>query len=82
MRVRGTVCALLVTDGFLGIKTNLFLAIIIATVFCSLIGVINGVIVARTKIDPFIVTLGSQTAVRGLYISSAITARSHPSRFL
>ena len=62
----GTVCALLVTDGFLGIKTNLFLAIIIATVFCSLIGVINGVIVARTKIDPFIVTLGSQTAVRGL----------------
>ncbi|EOS30637.1 MAG: ABC transporter permease [Lachnospiraceae bacterium] len=74
----GTVCALLVTDGFLGIKTNLFLAIIIATVFCSLIGVINGVIVARTKIDPFIVTLGSQTAVRGLvYIvcnNSAVTS--------
>lgn len=74
----GTVCALLVTDGFLGIKTNLFLAIIIATVFCSLIGVINGAIVARTKIDPFIVTLGSQTAVRGLvYIvcnNSAVTS--------
>ena len=74
----GTVCALPVTDGFLGIKTNLFLAIIIATVFCSLIGVINGVIVARTKIDPFIVTLGSQTAVRGLvYIvcnNSAVTS--------
>ncbi len=74
----GTVCALLVTDGFLGIKTNLFLAIIIATVFCSRIGVINGAIVARTKIDPFIVTLGSQTAVRGLvYIvcnNSAVTS--------
>ncbi len=74
----GTVCALLVTDGFLGIKTNLFLAIVIATAVCSLIGIVNGLIVAKTKIDPFIVTLGTQTAVRGLvYIvcnNSAVTS--------
>ncbi len=74
----GTICALLVTDGFLGIKTNLFTAIIIATLICCVIGVINGLIVSCTKIDPFIVTLGSQTAVRGLvYIAcdnSAVTS--------
>lgn len=74
----GTVCALLVTDGFLGIKTNLFWAVVISVAVCSTIGLINGWIVARTKIDPFIVTLGTQTAVRGLvYIvcdNSAVTS--------
>lgn len=74
----GTICALLVTDGFLGLRTNLFTAIIISTLICCVIGAVNGLIVACTKIDPFIVTLGSQTAVRGLvYIAcdnSAVTS--------
>ena len=62
----GTICALLVTDGLLGIRTGIFPAILISVVICCVIGAVNGLIVSRTKIDPFIVTLGTQTAVRGL----------------
>lgn len=74
----GTICALLVTDGLLGIRTGIFPAILISVVICCVIGAVNGLIVSRTKIDPFIVTLGTQTAVRGLvYIvgnNSAVTS--------
>lgn len=74
----GTCCALLVTDGLMGLKTNLFLAVVISTLICCIVGVVNGLIVSRTKIDPFIVTLGTQTAVRGIvYIvcnNSAVTS--------
>ncbi len=71
----GTVCALMVTDGLYGVKTNLAGAVVGAVVFCAVIGAMNGIVVAKTKIDPFIVTLGTQTAVRGLvYIVSKNTA--------
>lgn len=67
----GTCCALLVTEGLYGLRTNLPAAIFISVLICSAIGVVNGLIVSRTQIDPFIVTLGTQTAVRGLvYIAS------------
>lgn len=71
----GTLCGLLVTDGLYGIKTGLGTAIIISVLLCCIVGVVNGIIVSRTKIDPFIVTLGTQTAVRGVvYIVSDNTA--------
>ena len=74
----GTICALLVTDGLLGIRTGIFPAILISVVICCVIGAVNGLIVSWTKIDPFIVTLGTQTAIRGLvYIvgnNSAVTS--------
>ncbi len=67
----GTCCAMMVTNGLFGFKTNLFFAILITVIICGLLGMINGLIVSRTSIDPFIVTLGSQTAIRGLvYIVS------------
>lgn len=82
----GTCCALLVTDGLFGIKTNLFFAIILSILICSIVGVVNGVLVSRTKIDPFIVTLGTQTAVRGIvYIvcnNSAVTSLPDSFKFL
>lgn len=62
----GTCCALLVTDGLFGIKTNLFVAVVITVMICAAFGALNGWIVSRTKIDPFIVTLGTQTAIRGI----------------
>ena len=74
----GTICALLVTDGLMGLKTNLLAAVIISVFICCIVGAVNGLIVSRTAIDPFIVTLGSQTTVRGLvYIvgnNSAVTS--------
>lgn len=62
----GTCCAMLVTDGFYGLKVNLFFAIVIAVLICCVVGAVNGLIVSETNIDPFIVTLGTQTAVRGI----------------
>lgn len=74
----GTCCALMVTDGLFGFKTNMAVAVIVSVVICSLFGAVNGLIVSRTKIDPFIVTLGTQTAIRGIvYIvcnNSAVTS--------
>lgn len=82
----GTCCALLVTDGLFGLKTNLFLAVVISVLICCVVGVVNGLLVSRTKIDPFIVTLGSQTAVRGIvYIvcnNSAVTSLPDSFKFL
>ncbi len=62
----GTCCALMVTKGLFGLKTNMVVAVLITVVICACIGAVNGLIVSRTKIDPFIVTLGTQTAVRGI----------------
>ena len=62
----GTCCALMTTTGLFGFKTNMFVAAIIAIAICACIGALNGWIVSRTSIDPFIVTLGTQTAVRGI----------------
>ncbi|MDC7290076.1 ABC transporter permease [Blautia schinkii] len=82
----GTCCALLVTDGLFGIKTNLFMAVVISILICCLVGVVNGLLVSRTKIDPFIVTLGTQTAVRGIvYIvcnNSAVTSLPDSFKYL
>lgn len=63
------------TDGLYGLKTGMVMAIVISVLLCCIIGVVNGIIVSRTKIDPFIVTLGTQTVVRGVvYIVSDNTA--------
>ena len=71
----GTTCAMLVTDGLYGVRMGLGGSVVTAALICAVIGAIHGVIVAKTKIDPFIVTLGTQTAVRGLvYIVSNNTA--------
>lgn len=82
----GTCCALLITDGLFGLKTNLFFAVILSMLICSIVGVANGLLVSRTKIDPFIVTLGTQTAVRGIvYIvcnNSAVTSLPESFKYL
>lgn len=71
----GTACAMMVTDGFYGFKADLPIAILVSILLCASVGVVNGLVVSKTKIDPFIVTLGTQTAVRGLvYIVSQNTA--------
>lgn len=71
----GTACAMMVTDGFYGFKADLPIAMLVSILLCAIVGIANGIIVAKTKIDPFIVTLGTQTAVRGLvYIVSQNTA--------
>ena len=62
----GTVCALMVTRGMFGFTCSLPMAVLISVLMCAIFGVINGLLVSRTKIEPFIATLGTQTAIRGL----------------
>jgi ribose transport system permease protein len=48
-------------------------AIALAIASASLVGLVNGTIIARFRIAPFIVTLGSMSAVRGLvYVISEV----------
>ena len=44
---------------------NMWLALIVVVVIGALIGLLNGTIVSRLKVPPFITTLGTQTIVYG-----------------
>lgn len=57
----GMIVATLMTHGF-----NVWLAVALTLVACLGIGVLNGVLVAVFKIPPFIATLGTMTACRGI----------------
>jgi simple sugar transport system permease protein len=57
---------------------NIWLAILVALVFAVLIGVFNGVLVLRTGLPSFIITLGTLLAIRGVTIgvTRLITGRT------
>lgn len=46
--------------------TNPWTAVLITVVCCLLIGFVNGVLVAKFKLPPFIATLGTMTMARGI----------------
>ena len=48
-----------------GLQVPLFVAILAACGVGALVGLINGSLVAKTRIPPFIATLGTLTAIRG-----------------
>lgn len=45
---------------------NPWLAVVITIVCCLIVGVINGILVSRCKLPPFIATLGTMTIARGI----------------
>ncbi|MGG0717981.1 ABC transporter permease [Robertmurraya massiliosenegalensis] len=57
----GMISATLMTSGM-----NPLLAAVIAMVCCMMMGVINGSLVAKCKLPPFIATLGTMTVARGI----------------
>ncbi|HKD46080.1 MAG TPA: ABC transporter permease [Rhizomicrobium sp.] len=46
--------------------THMILAIAIAVLACGAVGALNGLVVARLQVQPFIVTLASMIGIRGL----------------
>lgn len=64
-------------------KTNLGVAIIVTILICILIGFVNGTIIAKLRIAPFIVTLGMMEFARGIAYwytgSSPVSWRNAPS---
>ncbi len=75
----GVVTAVLLTMG-----VNITLTIFAGLVVGLTSGLINGVIITKAKLPPFIVTLGSMSMVRGLAfaITGGETIRSLPPEFL
>jgi simple sugar transport system permease protein len=47
---------------------NIWLAILVALVFALVVGALNGLLVVRTRLPSFIITLGSLFAIRGVTI--------------
>jgi ribose/xylose/arabinose/galactoside ABC-type transport system permease subunit len=73
--IGGVICGRFITAGLFGVHLPLGWAIVGAIVICSLFGYVNGIIVAYTSIPSFIVTIGADTALRGLiYIFSDNTS--------
>lgn len=73
--IGGVICAKCVTDGFYGLMLPIGWAIVFTILLCSAFGLVNGVLVAFTKIPSFIVTIGSSIAIRGvLYIFAGNTS--------
>ena len=62
----GILAGLMCTTGLYGIYLSFWPAVIAAILISCIVGLINGLIVTYTKISAFIVTLGTQTAVRGI----------------
>ena len=54
------------TPFFPGVHVPLIVAVLAACAVGALVGLINGSLVAKTRIPPFIATLGTFTAIRGL----------------
>lgn len=54
------------TPFYPGLHLPLIVAVLAACVVGALVGLINGTLVAKTRIPPFIATLGTYTAIRGL----------------
>jgi inositol transport system permease protein len=54
------------TPFYPGLHLPLIVAVLAACVVGALVGLINGSLVAKTRIPPFIATLGTFTAIRGL----------------
>lgn len=48
--------------------TNLFLAIIAAIVVCAIIGLVNGIMVAKVNVPSLIATMAMVTIVRGILL--------------
>lgn len=55
------ISATLMTKGM-----NPWVAVIITLISCILVGIINGILVAKCKLPPFIATLGTMTIARGV----------------
>lgn len=45
---------------------NAWVAVLITIIACMVVGVVNGVLVAKCKLPPFIATLGTMTIARGI----------------
>ena len=52
--------------GGTSIHTHLVLAMMVAIVLTTLVGTLNGIVIAKLRVQPFIVTLASMIGVRGL----------------
>lgn len=62
----GIISAMFCTTGIAGLKLPMVASMLAAILACCVVGLVNGVIVTYTKVSAFIVTLGTQTAVRGV----------------
>jgi inositol transport system permease protein len=54
------------TPFYPGVHVPLIVSVLAACAVGALVGLINGTLVAKTRIPPFIATLGTYTAIRGL----------------
>lgn len=64
----GSVVAMsaMISAALMAAGVNPWLAILIAFISCMLIGVVNGVLVGKCQLPPFIATLGTMFAARGV----------------
>ncbi|MGL5346148.1 MAG: ribose ABC transporter permease [Peptostreptococcaceae bacterium] len=63
LAISGAVCASLMVSG-----QNMIIAVLIAIVIGGAVGFLNGFVIAKGKLQPFIATLATMTVLRGLML--------------
>ena len=61
LAISGAVCASMLVSG-----TNIVIAVLVALVIGGAVGFLNGFVIAKGKLQPFIATLATMTVLRGL----------------
>ena len=61
LAISGAVCASMLVSG-----TNIVIAVLVALVIGGVVGFLNGFVIAKGKLQPFIATLATMTVLRGL----------------
>ena len=67
LAISGAVCASMLVSG-----TNMIIAIIVALAIGAVVGFLNGFIISKGKLQPFIATLATMTVFRGLDRKSVV----------
>jgi len=78
MAFSGIVTAMMMNAGL-----PIVVAIIFGLLFSGLIGITNGILIAKVKVNPFITTLGMMMAINGLtlVISNGVSIQNLPDKF-
>jgi ribose/xylose/arabinose/galactoside ABC-type transport system permease subunit len=75
---------IVVGNSLIHVTSNIFLTILVSCAFGTLLGLVNGLLIAKVKIPPIVATLGTMNIILGLnlYITNGSWITGVPQKFI